>query len=121
MSKANTAVKHMLTEGDNETFDLFRVVFALAMIVFFIAFGYLMYQGKTDLAEFANAFLQLFGGGAAGTGVKSRLEGLSYQRHVMTAMPINQPQVPEPNEIQQSTPTTPAMPQRMPGQIPTRG
>lgn len=108
MSKTKTAIKQMMTEGDNETVDLFRVIFAIG-IIFVLGWGsYMMFHGKASLGDFANAFLQVFGIGAGGTGIKSRMEGWATPKPSLS--PLTPPQMP----------TMPAMPPRMPGQMPTR-
>lgn len=106
MSKVKTAVKHMMTEGDNETVDLFRVVFAVG-IIFILCWGsYMMFHGKASLGDFANAFLQVFGIGAGGTGIKSRMEGWATPKPSLS--PMTPPQMPP----------LPPMPGQMPGMPP---
>jgi hypothetical protein len=69
-------LRHLLTEADNETWDLFRVCFSLAFLLFLGLSALVSWHTKTfDGLSFATAFAALFASGTAGVGVKSRLEG----------------------------------------------
>ena len=68
--------RHLLTEGDNATWDLFRVSFSVGFLSFLGLSGWSVYQtGQFDAVAFATAFAAMFAAGTAGVGGKSRLEG----------------------------------------------
>ena len=64
------------TEADNETADIFRIGFALGLLSFLGYEAYDVYRsGAFDATDFGTGFATVFGSGAAGVGVKSKLEG----------------------------------------------
>lgn len=76
MKRISKFMKDCSTESDNATFDIFRIVFAISMLVFLGATLWTVFKsGAFSAQDFGNGFATLFGSGAAGTGIKSRLEG----------------------------------------------
>jgi hypothetical protein len=68
--------RHSLTEADNQTFDVVRVSFFLSVISAISFAGYALWKSGTfDVMSFATGLAALIGGGGAGIGVRSKMEG----------------------------------------------
>lgn len=71
-----TFIKHLLTEYDNVTWDVFRVVFLLSMVAYLGYTAWNVWNTKSlQYGDWATGWGVLFGAGAGGVGVKSKLEG----------------------------------------------
>ena len=72
-------IKHSLTEEDNETYDLFRLSLAIAMIAFVgLAIYSVIKTGQFDMVGYGTGFGALLGGGGLGVGMRAKFEPRSF-------------------------------------------
>lgn len=68
-------IKTSLTEADNESFDIFRISLALAMLAFIVLAAYTTFHtGSFDMIGYGTGFGALLGGGGIGIGVRAKME-----------------------------------------------
>ena len=65
----------MLTEGDNETFDITRIMLLIGIIAYIALTIYSMNKGGTfDAMDWAIGYASILGGGGVAIGVKGGVE-----------------------------------------------